>query len=102
MVTERQAERDITPSGPMEPGDQNMVHLNENVGVMRADGTGAHLVVTTPGNDHWQPAWSPDGTRIVYTADREKNEGETTIVDLRTGTTRQLTDNDNHDLTQWH
>jgi Tol biopolymer transport system component len=87
----------VTPTG--KPGDEDAVAWNEDIGVMRADGSDAHPLVTTSGNDHWPPAWSPDSTRIVHAADGEDNEGELVIVDLRTRHSRQLSDNDDHDLT---
>jgi Tol biopolymer transport system component len=80
--------------------DEDPVKWNENIAVMRADGTGARNIVTTPGNDHWPPAWSPDSQRLLYTADGLDNEGEMRVVDLRTGRSEQLTDNDVLDATQ--
>ena len=65
---------------------------------MNADGSEARLVVTTTGNDHWVPAWSPDGGSLMYSADGEENEGELARVDLKSGEVTVLTDNDVHDL----
>ena len=58
---------------------------NEDIWVMDADGTEARKVVTTEGNDHWVPAWSPDGGYLMYSADGEENEGEIARVDLKSG-----------------
>jgi Tol biopolymer transport system component len=78
---------------------EDVAAWNENIGVMAADGTGARTVVTSPGNDHWQPAWSPDSARLLYAADGTEEKGEMRVVDLRTGTSKQLTDDDDYDLT---
>jgi Tol biopolymer transport system component len=56
-------------------------------------------VVSTPGNDHWQPSWSPDGRELVYSADGPDNEGEIATVSLTTGRITMLTDNTDHEGT---
>ena len=38
---------------------------NEDLYVTDADATKVDRVTTTPGNDHWPPAWSPDGTTLA-------------------------------------
>ena len=40
---------------------------NTNVFVMNADGTGVKRLTTNPYEDA-EPSWSPDGTRIVWSA----------------------------------
>jgi dipeptidyl aminopeptidase/acylaminoacyl peptidase len=42
---------------------------NQEIFVMNADGSGVTNLTNAPGND-WQPAWSPDGTRIAFTSAR--------------------------------
>lgn len=37
--------------------------------VVRADGTGRKLITSDPGQ-YFAPVWSPDGTRLAYTAER--------------------------------
>jgi TolB protein len=32
-----------------------------------------------PGNDHWPPTWSPDGTRIAFTSDGTKDNADAEI-----------------------
>jgi Tol biopolymer transport system component len=86
----------IAPSGDSDSPDP--AAWNEDIWVMNADGSEARLVVTTTGNDHWVPAWSPDGGSLMYSADGEENEGELARVDLKSGEVTVLTDNDVHDL----
>ena len=76
---------------------------NEDVWVVRADGTGARKVVDSVGNHHWKPAWSPDSTRLAYQADGLKNPGEIKVVDVRTGQIQQLTNSNADDgMQDWH
>lgn len=71
---------------------------NEDIWVMRADGTRARRVVTTEGNDHWLPAWSPDGHQLMYSADGPEKEGEIARVDLSSAKVTVLTRNDVDDM----
>jgi len=77
---------------------QDPAAWNEDIWVMRADGTAARKVVTTKGNDHWLPAWSPDGRQVMYTADGPEKEGEIASVDLSSGKVTVLTKNDINDM----
>jgi Tol biopolymer transport system component len=40
----------------------------DQIWVMRADGSDAHPVTDTPDHIHGQPQWSPDGSWLVYQA----------------------------------
>ncbi|MFC7496291.1 MULTISPECIES: hypothetical protein [unclassified Nocardioides] len=71
---------------------------NEDIHVMDADGSNPRRVTTTPGNDHWPPSWSPDGRRLVYSADGLGATGEVAAVDLESLEVSLLTDDDDHDL----
>jgi TolB protein len=71
---------------------------NEEVYVMDADGSNPRRLTTTPGNDHWPPSWSPDGRRLVYSADGDPASVEVAMVDLETLEVTRLTDDDDHDL----
>jgi len=81
-----------------DPGAQDPVRWNEDIWVMDADGTHARKVVTTEGNDHWMPTWSPDGGHLMFTADGTENEGEIARVDLTSGEVTTVTDNAMHDM----
>lgn len=81
-----------------DPNAKDPVAWNEDIWVMDADGTHARKVVTWEGNDHWRPAWSPDGRHLMFTADGAQEEGEIARVDLTTGDLVALTDNKVHDM----
>jgi len=46
--------------------------FNPEVYTMNADGSGQTRLTNSPGLDFW-PAWSSDGTKIVFTSDRDGN-----------------------------
>jgi TolB protein len=74
----------VAPTGDPESG--NPQDWNEDIFVINADGTDGRQVVSTPGNDHWPPAWSPNGERLLYTADGVGDSAVPTlaVVDLET------------------
>jgi Tol biopolymer transport system component len=81
----------VAPSGDMEATDP--VRWNEDIYVTDISGTTLRRITTTPGNDHWPPAWSPDGRTLVYSADGLKNKaGVLMAVDLRTRKMTRLTE----------
>jgi len=47
--------------------------------VMNADGSNEVNLTSTPNINEDQPAWSPDGTRIAFTSDRNDIAGVTDI-----------------------
>jgi Tol biopolymer transport system component len=51
------------------PGARDPVDWNEEIYVMRADGSGLTRLTRIAGNEHWPPAWSPDGRHIAFTSD---------------------------------
>ena len=81
-----------------DPDAEEPEDWNEEVYVMDADGSNSRRVTTTPGNDHWPPSWSPDGRRLVYSADGVPASGEVATVDLETLEVSLLTDDDAYDL----
>jgi TolB protein len=52
-----------------DPDSQDPVDWNEEIHVMRPDGSGVSRLTHLPGNDHWPPTWSPDARRIAFTSD---------------------------------
>lgn len=63
-----------------------------NIHLMNADGTGKRVLTSGPRKDN-NPAWSPDGTRLVFssapTADRTQRS--LWVITIATGATRRLT-----------
>ena len=48
-----------------------------------ADGSGRTRLTEIPGNDHWPPTWTPDGTRIAaFTSDGTKGKGEIYMMNV--------------------
>ena len=45
-----------------------------------------------PGNDHWPPTWTPDGTRIAFTSDDTKSKGEIYVMNTDGSGLTKLTD----------
>ena len=57
-----------------------------------ADGSGRTRLTEIPGNDHWPPAWSPDGTRIAFTSDATKGNPEIYVMNVGSSGLTKLTD----------
>ena len=54
--------------------------------------------MTSVGSDHWPPAWSADGSRLMYTTEGLDIVSDIAVVDLSTGEVTELTDNDLYDM----
>lgn len=66
---------------------------NEDLYVTDADATKVDRVTTTPGNDHWPPAWSPDGTTLIYSSDgTEAEQGDLMAIHIASRKITRLTD----------
>ena len=66
---------------------------NEDVYVTDADATKVERVTTTAGNDHWPPAWSSDGTTLIYSSDgTEAKQGDLMAIHLASRKITRLTD----------
>ena len=73
-------------------GGEGIRDINEEIYMMNADGSGRTRLTDIPGNDHWPPTWSPDGTRIAFTSDGTDGYGEIYVMNSDgTGLTK-LTD----------
>jgi len=83
-------------STPAPPGEVRPLAFVSNrdgddeIYVMRADGTGLVNVTDDPTADDTGPAWSPDRTRIAYVSDKDGNT-EIYVVNAATGAVTQLT-----------
>lgn len=58
---------------------------------MNSDGTGVAQLTSEPGAVDTEPAWSPDGGRIVFQTDRDGND-EVYLMDADGGGPVNLTD----------
>ena len=86
----------VAASGDADASDP--VKWNEDIFVIPAGGGTARRMTTSAGNDHWPPAWSPDGEQLVYTADGTENVGRIVLIDLNTREITSLTDGSAHDM----
>jgi len=68
---------------------------DNEVYIMRVDGTGRVNVTNHPGGDDNAPAWSPDRTRIVLSSrpNGHASEEEIYVVNAATGAVTQVTNN---------
>jgi TolB protein len=66
------------------------------VDVMNVDGTNLRQLTNTPNHENGTPAWSPDGTRILFQSDRD-GDAEIFVINLDGSGETQLTFNSTHD-----
>jgi TolB protein len=70
---------------------------NEEIYVMKTDGTQRTRLTDIPGYDHWPPTWSPDGTRIAFTSDGTVDNGEIYVMNSDGSGLTKLTDDPAYD-----
>ena len=63
---------------------------NSDIYTINADGTGRRRL-TWDGRTKMYPSWSPDGTKIVYTAFTEEGPPDVFVVDANGRNNRRLT-----------
>lgn len=54
---------------------RSLLHVNKDVYVMLAGGSGQTRLTSTPENDE-SPFWSADGSRIIFRSDRERDDAD--------------------------
>ena len=63
------------------PDARDPVDWNEEIYVTTADASRVRRITQIPGNDHWPPAWSPDGTHLAFTSDGCRDNSEILITE---------------------
>ena len=71
---------------------------NEDIYSMTSDGSERTRLTSIPGNDHWPPTWSPDGTRIAFTSDGTEGRGEIHVMNSDGSGLTKLTDDPADDI----
>ncbi len=67
------------------------VNVNDDIAVIRTDGTGYRNLTRSPDANEWGPVWSPDGRRIAYSSD-ENGMPQLFVMDADGSNARQLSD----------
>ncbi len=67
------------------------VNVNDDIAVIRTDGTGFRNLTRSPDANEWGPVWSPDGRRIAYSSD-ENGMPQLFVMDADGSNARQLSD----------
>ena len=65
---------------------------NEEIYVVKVDGSGRTRLTDIPGYDHWPPTWSPDGTRLAFTSEGTENNSEIYVMNSDGSGLARLTD----------
>ena len=67
------------------------VNVNDDIAVIRTDGTGYRNLTRSPDANEWGPVWSPDGRRIAYSSD-ENGMPQLFVMNADGSNARQLSD----------
>lgn len=67
------------------------VNVNDDIAVIRIDGTGFRNLTRSPDTNEWGPVWSPDGRRIAYSSD-ENGMPQLFVMDADGSNARQLSE----------
>lgn len=67
------------------------VNVNDDIAVIRSDGTGYRNLTRSPDANEWGPVWSPDSRRIAYSSD-ENGMPQLFVMDADGSKARQLSD----------
>src|SRR5947207_7931793 len=57
--------------------NRSLLHVNKEIYVMNTNGSGQTRLTNELANDEW-PSWSPDGSKIVFTSERERENADPT------------------------
>jgi Tol biopolymer transport system component len=67
------------------------VNVNDDIAMIRTDGTGFRNLTRSPDVNEWGPAWSPDGRQIAYSSD-ENGVPQIFVMDADGSNARRLSD----------
>jgi Tol biopolymer transport system component len=77
------------PADTLDPGPGKPEPEEKDIYVMNADGSDVRRLTDSPGKDEG-PTWSPDGTKIAFSSDRDGQQ-EIYVMDADGGNPRRLT-----------
>ncbi len=69
--------------------------------VINPDGSSLQRLTNAPGKENWEPDWSPDRSKILFTSDRHGGEEEVYVMDADGSNVHRLTHTPSEGTSSW-